>query len=225
MSIAPAPARWKRVLLLAAIVGILAAVWWTGAFELFRDLNRVRALLTSWGPWAYVLYVGSFTVLQPLGIPAVFWFLAAGLLWSFPLAFALSMTGAVCGASLGFFFARYLARDWVAARLPGRIRRYDDNIAANALRSVILIRLIFLLAPYTHWILGLSKVRYGSFVLGTAIGSIPNIGIVTWFGEAALRWLEAQSPVAWVVAGAVLVAALVARRIVARRTKVKPAAE
>lgn len=225
MRVVQAPAAWKRVLLLAVIVGIFAAAWRTGAFELFRDMDRLRALISSWGPWAYVLFVATFTVLQPLGIPAVFWILAAGLLWSFPVAFALSMTGAVCGASLGFFFARYLARDWVAARLPERIRRYDDKIAANGLRAVILIRLVFLLAPYTHWILGLSKVRYGAFVLGTVIGSIPNIGIVTWFGEVALRWLEAQSPVAWAVAGAVVVAALVARRIVVRRAKVKPAEE
>lgn len=223
MSAAQAPALWKRVLLLAAIIGIFAAAWQTGAFEQFRDLGRLRPLIGSWGPWAYVLFVASFTVLQPLGIPAVFWILAAGLIWSFPVAFALSMTGAVCGASLGFFFARYLARDWVAARLPERIRRYDDRIAANGLRAVILIRLVFLLAPYTHWILGLSKVRYGGFVLGTAIGSIPNIGIVTWFGEVALRWLGTQSPLIWGAAGTVIVIAVVTRRIVARRAQVKPA--
>lgn len=215
----------QRLLLLAAIVGIFAAAWQTGAFELFRDLDRLRALIASWGPWAYVLFIATFTVLQPLGIPAVFWILAAGLAWSFPVAFALSMTGAVCGASLGFFFARYLARDWVAARLPERIRRYDNKIAANGLRAVILIRLVFLLAPYTHWILGLSKVRYSAFVLGTVIGSTPNIGIVTWFGEVALRWLGTQSPLIWGAVGAAIVMAIVTRRVIARRAKVKPAEE
>jgi hypothetical protein len=37
----------QRLLLLAAIVGIFAAAWWTGAFELFRDLDRLRALIPS----------------------------------------------------------------------------------------------------------------------------------------------------------------------------------
>ena len=129
----PAPAAWQRLLLLAVLLGLGGLHWRIGAFDDFRDMNRVRTLLDAWAPWADVLFVATFAVLRSLGILAIFWSLPAALIWPFPVEFALSMTGDVCAASVGFFLARYLARDWVAARLPERMWRHDEKIAADSL--------------------------------------------------------------------------------------------
>ena len=219
----PAPAVWQRLLLLAALLGLGGLLWWIGAFDDFRDMDRVRTLLDAWGPWAYVLFVATIAVLQPLGIPAIFWILPAALIWPFPVAFPLSMTGAVCAASVGFFLARYLARDWVAARLPERIRRHDEKIAANGLRAVVLARLVFRMSPPLHWLFGLSRVSLHAYLLGTVLGILPSIFLITYFGESALRWLAGQSSLAVVVVGAVVVVVLVARRLIGGRSRADPA--
>ena len=190
----------------------LVAAWRSDALHAFGDANRVRALLDAYGPWAYAVFLATFAVLQPLGIPALLWILAAAILWPFPVAFALSLAGALLAASVGFVFARYLARDWVAARLPPRLRRFDERLVTHGLRAVILIRLVFLLSPPTHWLLGLSGVRYAAFALGTIVGSIPNIAIVTYFGEQALRWVEANAPAFWIGVAVVAVIGVLARR-------------
>lgn len=181
----------RRFALLALVILLLGAAWYSGAFRTFSDLNEVRALLASWGPWAYVPFLATFTLLQPLGIPALFWVVPAAILWPFWVAFPLSLAGAVGASSCGFLVARYLARDWVAARLPRRLRRFDDRLAAHGLRTVILLRLVFLLSPPSHWLIGLSKVRYDALVLGTILGSIPNLALVTYFGEKAFVWFGA----------------------------------
>lgn len=162
-------------------------------------------------------------VLQPLGLLAIFWILPAALIWPFPVAFALSMTGAVGAAGVGFLLARYLARDWVAARLPDRIRRHDEKIAANGWRAVVLARLVFHLSPPVHWLFGLSKVSLRSYLLGTVLGILPRILLVTYFGESAVRWLGGQSLVTLVVVAAVAVAALGVRRRIGGRAKADPA--
>lgn len=196
--------------LLAALLG---GAWYAGAFRTLGDLDKVRALLDSFGPWAYVVFVASFSLLQPFGVPAIFWVLSAAILWPFELAFPLSLAGAVGGASLGFFLARYMARDWVSARLPERLRHFDTRFAARGLAGVILVRLVFHLVPPTHWLLGLSQVSFGAYALGTLIGSAFNIGIVTYFGAPAYDWAEAHGPLAWGILAAIVAAVLVVRHL------------
>lgn len=202
----------RRVALLVLIAGLLGAAWYGDAFQTLGNLDKTRALLESFGPWTYVAFVASFTVFQPLGIPAIFWVLSAAMLWPFELAFPLSLAGAVGGASVGFVFARYLARGWVAARLPERLRRMDERFVARGLAGVILVRLVFHLFPPTHWLLGLSQVSYGVYALGTLLGSAFHIGIVTYFGRPAFDWFEAHPTLSWTILAAVIAVALLVRR-------------
>lgn len=212
----------RRVVVLAILIILIGAGWTSGAFHEFRNPDRVRALIDSWGVWAYVLYVLTFVLLMPFGIPAFVWVLPAGALWPFWVAYPLSLLAVAGASSIGFLFARYIARDWVAARLPGRIRRIDDHFSARGLRSVILFRLVFQLGAPTHWLLGLSKVDYGTFVLGTVIGAMPVVALVAWLGRDALQWVEMHALMAFTILVAVVVVLIVARRVMlARRHRVR----
>lgn len=203
----------RRVALLVLIAGLIGAAWLGGAFRTLGDLDETRALLDSFGPWAYAAFIASFTFLQPFGVPAIFWVLPAAILWPFELAFPLSLAGAMGAASVGFVFARYLARDWVSARVPDRLRRFDERFAARGLIGVILVRLVFHLFPPTHWALGLSSVSYGVYALGTLIASAFNIAIVTYLGKPAFDWIEAHATLSWAILGMIVAGVLVARRV------------
>ena len=92
--------RWRlfwqrRVVLSVLAMALVFAAWRLGAFETFGSTDRVHALIDSWGAWAYVLYVATFVVLMPFGIPAFMWVLPAGILWPFWVAYSLSLL-AVC---------------------------------------------------------------------------------------------------------------------------------
>src|SRR5262245_44223426 len=135
----------KSWLLIAAGVTLLAGAYFVGMFEAFRDVDSARAALASWGTSAYVLYLLSFSLLEPFGVPALLFIIPASIVWSPWIALALSLPGGVLAAILGFSFARYLARDWVATRLPPRLRRFDDRLDENAVVAVVLVRLVFFL--------------------------------------------------------------------------------
>lgn len=209
--------RWRllwhrRVLLSALALGLVFTAWQLGAFESFGTPQRVRALIESWGVWAYVLWLVTFVVLMPFGIPAFMWVLPAGILWPFWIAYALSLLAVAGGSSVGFLFARYIAHDWVSARMPPRIRRLDERFAANGLRSVILFRLLFMLGAPTHWLLGLSRIGYGTFVVGTVIGAMPVVALVAWFGHDVIHWAEVHGALAAAITVAMVAGIVFVRR-------------
>jgi uncharacterized membrane protein YdjX (TVP38/TMEM64 family) len=209
--------RWRviwqgRMALSVLALALLFAAWKLGAFESFGSPEKVHALIDSWGVWAYVLWLGTFVVLMPFGIPAFMWVLPAGLLWPFWVAYPLSLLAVAGGSSVGFLFARYIAHDWVAARMPPRVRRLDEKFSANGLRSVILFRLVFMLGAPTHWLLGLSRIDYRTFVLGTVIGAMPAVALVAWFGQEVIHWAEVHAAPAAAITVAVVAGIILARR-------------
>lgn len=186
-------ARRFALLLLALLVLSLVGAWAAGWFE-GLDRERVTELIHAAGPWGPVVFVAAFALLEPFGAPGVLFAVPASWVWPMPEAFALSWLGAVGAGCVGFFFARTIGRDWVEAHLPDRFRRFDERLATRGLVTVIVVRLVFFLAPPAHWVLGLSPVRVTPFVLGTFIGFAPGIFVLVLFGEGLLRAFDQVPP-------------------------------
>ena len=201
-----------RIALVAAVLGLLAAAWAAGLFDLLTEPERMAALLRSWGAWGYLLYVVSFALLEPFFVPGLLFVVPASLIWPRPLAFGLSLLGSVGASVVGFGFARYLARDWVSQRLSPRLHRFDERLAQRGFQTVVLVRLMLFLAPPAHWMLGISRVRFWPFVAGSAIGFVPGIAALTWLGGGAVDWLAGQSATTWLIAGGLGLAAWAASR-------------
>lgn len=213
---------WKRFAVLAAVVTVLAGAYLAGVFDQVSDPQRLRALLAESGAWGPVVFVGLFAVLEGLGAPGILFILTAALVWPFWQAFLLSLAGAVGAGVVGFVVARCLGRDVLERHLPARVRRYDDQLAARGFQTVVVVRLLFFIAPWAHWMLGLSRVRFLPFLGGTLLGLIPGMLAATYAGREGLEWLMKQE--LEVVAGtAVFVAAVVAARIWWRRRVRRPA--
>jgi uncharacterized membrane protein YdjX (TVP38/TMEM64 family) len=76
---------------------------------------------------------------------------------------------------------------------------------------------VFQLGAPTHWLLGLSKVGYGTFVTGTVIGAMPVVALVAWFGHDAMHWVETHVVLALLLAAVTVIAVIVLRRAVSKR--------
>ena len=196
----------RRLLMLGALVAVLVTAYLTGVLALVGDQERLATTLRDWGVWGYVLFLAVFMLLEPTVFPSIVFIVPATLVWSRPTAFALSLAGGLGASLIGFGFARYLARDWVAARMPARFRRYDDRLERNGLTTVILIRLVFFMAPPSHWVLGLSRVRFSEYLLGTAIGVVPGILALVYIGGSLVSWIGGQPPHVWAIATLAIVA-------------------
>lgn len=194
-----------RVLVIVAIVAFAATLYFGGFLQFVTDEENLRRLLLESGPWGVVIYVLLFSVLEGLGVPGMLFIFVAGIVWPWPVATSVALAGAVGAAMVGFFFARYLARDWIEGKLPAKVRRWDEALAERGFRTVVVLRLIFFVAPWTNWLLGVSKVRFAPFLAGTILGFAPWMAFWTYAGRAGYDWFREQSYQVWLGLGAIVV--------------------
>ncbi len=164
-------------------------------------VETLREAIAAAGPWGPLLFVVCFAVLEGLGVPGILFILASVAIWPTGLAILLNWAGAVGASVVGASLARGVGRDWISRRLPARLQRFDRRLTENALVGVILIRLAFFLAPWAHWGLGLSQVRFAPLVVGSAIGFLPGIALTTWVGRGLLDWIESHPIGIWIPGG------------------------
>ena len=200
----------KWVILLLVVPGVL---WVTGAFDYLRDTDRVRTDVTALGPLAPIAWVLVHATLEGLGVPATFIVIAAMVLFSKPIALVVCVLGSAGGMAFGFCLARYLARDWVSARVPERFQKWESRVSENAFLVSLAMRSVLFLAPGPAYVMGLSRARFFPCLLGALLGCIPGLWLMVYWGPEAVALSQRVPVTAWLVAAAVTVlAVLVVRR-------------
>ena len=87
---------------------------------------------------------------------------------------------------MAFVIARGLGRDAVEARLGGRLRELDANLARRGFSYMFLLRLLPIM-PF-NWVsygAGVTGITFRSYVAATALGIAPLVALYAVFGSAA----------------------------------------
>lgn len=161
----------------------LALAYETGIFAVVAQPKTLAESLIAMGAWGYILFIVAYAVLQPFGIPGTVFIVAAPLIWPWPTAFALSMLGTMCASVIGFSFARFIARDWVTARVPARMQKYQRSLERSAFQTVLVLRLIFWMPQALHFFFGISAVRFWTHFWGSLLGYVPPLLVVSYLGS------------------------------------------
>ncbi len=155
---------------------------WTLPWDEWVPVLRDR--VAGAGASGAALYVAIYVVVVILPLPAAAMSVAGGLAfgwWGFPLA----MLGSLLGCILPYWIGRRWLRAPLLARVSGRrLLAADRAIARNGLVFVALLRLTPIL-PFTaqNWILGLTAVGPGTYLLATTLGLAPGTLAMVWIGE------------------------------------------
>lgn len=206
--------RLVPVLLLAVFVLLFIF----GVFDFLHDRERIESFFNDSGLFGPVLYVLAFVAAQPLSLPGAALIIPATFVWDWWEVFAYSMLGGIIASSLGFSISRWLAQDWVRRRLPQRFIGWEKRFVDHALLSTIALRLVTGYAPAADWFLGISKVRWREFIIGTILGLIPATFLFSYYGDDTVRWVQ-DAPliaVAVVLTAVILITAVKAHK---KRTK------
>lgn len=186
---------------MAAVV-LLAAAHRLGILQRFAAPAELGRTLLELGPWGYLAFVAAYAVLQPFGVPGTVFIVAAPLIWPWPVAFALSMTGTMIASVVGFSFARFVARDTVARVIPARFRKYDQALEDHAFSTVFFLRLVFWMPQVLHAFLGVSKVPFATHFWGSMAGYILPLLLVSFFGQRLFDALKDAPPRVWLALAA-----------------------
>ncbi|HEY5374217.1 MAG TPA: VTT domain-containing protein [Polyangiaceae bacterium] len=206
-ALADRPDTRLKVASLLAVFGLLALAHRFGVLHRFADPAGAARTLRGLGGWGYLAFIASYALLQPFGIPGTVFVVAAPLIWPWPIAFALSMTGTMAASVVGFSFARFVARDWVESKIPNRFRKYDEALAKRAFSTVFLLRFVFWMPQLLHTFLGVSKVPFWTHFWASLAGYAVPLFLLSFFGQKLFVMLRAAPASVWlgVAAGAGLV--------------------
>ena len=197
---------------------VLVLLFIFGVFDFLHDRERIESFFNDSGLFGPVLYVLAFVAAQPLSLPGAALIIPATFVWDWWEVFAYSMLGGIIASSLGFSISRWLAQDWVRRRLPQRFIGWEKRFVDHALLSTIALRLVTGYAPAADWFLGISKVRWREFIIGTILGLIPATFLFSYYGDDTVRWVQDAPLIAVAV---VLLAVLLITAVKAHKKRTK----
>jgi len=171
-----------RILLIGLailLIGIAYQQNWHAEFE----VEQLRTHILETGVWGPLFFILILSFLQPtLHLSSTLFLLAASLVWSRPVAFFISWLGVVGTGLTSFFFARYLARDWVQRHIPQKLQQYNEKLATEGFKTVFILRFFFFTTPAVQLMIGLTPVRFLPFLGATILGTLPGTLFITQFG-------------------------------------------
>lgn len=218
--------RWRLAGAIATLILLLgfAAAWkWTRMSE-FLDID----LVLRWTRWLgesrlAPLYVPLIYTLSGLvAFPVTILIVATALTFGAVAAFVYSMAGCLASAAALFFLGHLLGRETIQRFAGERLARFNESLARQGLYTIIALRL-FPVGPYTvvNFMAGASEIRFRDYMLGTFIGMVPALVLVTVLGDRlgdALRHPSASNLLLLaVVTAAFVVANILVRRSMNRR--------
>jgi uncharacterized membrane protein YdjX (TVP38/TMEM64 family) len=170
----------KALVLAAFVVAAIALVRATGVKD-YLTAETLGEILAAAGLWAPAIFVGVYTVGVCLFVPGAILTGLGAVIFGPYLGFVYVWIGAMLGAAAAFFIGRTLGREFAASLIGDRLRRYDDAIERNGFATVLYLRLIYF--PYTpmNFGMGLTKVHFRDYMLGTGLGILVGTFIFTFF--------------------------------------------
>jgi uncharacterized membrane protein YdjX (TVP38/TMEM64 family) len=178
--------RALKILAMLLVVGLLLAA--ARLFDVQTLLRQALQWIADLGPTGPILFVALYIAACVLLLPGSVLTLGAGVVFGLVQGFIAVSVGATLGATCAFLVGRYLARDWVAAKIAGneKFRAVDDAVAREGWKIVFLTRLspVF---PFNilNYAFGLTKVGLKDFFLASWIGMIPGTIMYVYIGSLA----------------------------------------
>lgn len=192
------PPRLSLILLaLAGAAGLaLAVLWQVGPLASMLDPERLEALLerSVATPWSVAIVIGAFV---------------AGGLVAFPLNLLIAVTAAAYGSALGFTYAfagamassfvtyaigALLGRRALANLLGPRLTRIRRKFMTRGILTVAAVRLVPV-APFSlvNLVAGASSIPLMDYAIGTALGLLPGLVLMSALGEQLVEILTRPS--------------------------------
>src|SRR5919109_4645575 len=183
----------KAIIFLLVLAAIVAGVLFLPVRQWFMEFDGYVKSLGAFGPLVVALLYVVSTVLF---IPGSALTVGAGTLFGLKTGFVVVLVGANLGALCSFLLARGFLREKVAswAAANPKFRLLDQAIGNQGFKMIFLSRLSpafpFVLLNY---LLGLTGVRTGAYVLANLLGMLPGIFLYVYIGVAARDAIDGQA--------------------------------
>ncbi|MCX7922735.1 MAG: TVP38/TMEM64 family protein [Clostridia bacterium] len=149
------------------------------------NLNAIGEFINSYGNYGAFIFIFIFAARTLLVIfPFSVMLIVGGNIFGPAYGFLFSMISIFISSNIAFFISKYLGKESIQKLLKGKGEKLDLKIEEHGFKIIFLMR-ISCLFPFDilNFALGLTKVRYKDFILGTILGIIPETFSLTYLGD------------------------------------------
>jgi uncharacterized membrane protein YdjX (TVP38/TMEM64 family) len=168
-------------------LGIILAYQWYANVNDLSPLQVIQQLLAFlqdglWGPLIYILL---YAVRPLILFPATFLSLAGGFVYGPILGVLYTIFASNISSTIAFYVGRFFGEGlFKDDDSNGIVQRYARRMRGNSFETVMVMRFIFLPYDAVSYLAGFLRIPYLSFILATALGSIPGTIAIVGFGAS-----------------------------------------
>ncbi|TNE49683.1 MAG: TVP38/TMEM64 family protein [Deltaproteobacteria bacterium] len=175
---------WRWVLLIGVLVGLFVLARAMGWQE-YMQPQRLRKLIEGAGFVGVIMYLGIFAFGELVHIPGLV-FVAAGVYaYGQLMGGALALAGAILSVTVSFWVVRIVGGQALSEIRWSILKKMLERLDERPITIVIVLRLMFFIAPPVNYALALSTIRFRDYLIGSAIGLTP----VLVFSVLFFDWL------------------------------------
>jgi uncharacterized membrane protein YdjX (TVP38/TMEM64 family) len=170
----------KAAILLIFIAGAIFLVRFT-PIKNYLTPQALGDFLETVGYWAPLIFIMIYATGVCLFLPGTLLTGLGGAIFGAYWGFVYVWFGAMAGASAAFFIGRTLGREFASSLIGDKLKKYDDAIERNGFATVLYLRLVYF--PFTpmNFGMGLTKVHFWDYFIGTGLGIVVGTFIFTFF--------------------------------------------
>ena len=213
----------KRVII--AITWASAVVAWilyqrsTGLGTLGSLQSFIDVASGAW--WAFLAFILIYAIRPLVLFPATLLTLAGGLLFGPVVGVAATIVGANASAMVAYYVARNLGFEPSDdPESAGLMKRWANRMREESFVTILLMRFAFLPYDFVNYAAGFLRIRPLSFLLATALGSLPGTVSFTLAGASITSLEDGPAGIdtnVLIASGAIFVASVAISRIVKKR--------
>ncbi len=169
-----------------AVVVAIAILYGANRLGAGPILKNALEWIAGLGVLAPIAFIAIYIAATVLFIPGSILTIGAGVIFGVVRGSIYVSIAATLGATAAFLVGRYVARDWVAARIEGnpKFRAIDEAVGREGWKIVVLTRLSpvfpFNLLNYAY---GLTRVRLRDYFFASWAGMIPGTILFVYIGS------------------------------------------
>ncbi len=196
----------KPLIVFAALAIAFLVVSLTPLKEHLQNVRAIKEQLRALGWMGPVVFMAGVYVLIVLGIPRLVFCPIGGMAFGFWEGLLWTQVATMAGYYTIFLFIRWGGRDF-ALKHWSKLGRMQKVFDLSGIPAVVILRQLPVSGLLTNLLLGLAPVRHVDFLVGTAIGILPEAVPFTLLASGAVKLRGGESTV-YVVAAAVLLLAV-----------------
>ena len=154
-------------------------------FPVVDFIAKLQHQVTRLGAWSAICYPLLFASCNVLLLPGGILSVGAGFFFGLWWGFLIVLLGNSIGAAVSFALSHWLGRRYLSQRLSSNpmLQVLDRAVARDAWKIIFLSQLHPLFpTSLLNYLFGLTRIRFGAYMLWTALGRAPGLFLYTYLG-------------------------------------------